>query len=1141
MNRFWTGLFLVFFSSFGLQAQEIHPLRTQKIFEKPTDTLQLETSGINPFYFEVTDSIGNPIPSNQYQVNFPKGKMWFVVQKPTQKIVVKYQKFPDFITQSIQVIDSSSIVSNEAGVDKIFTFNNRKPGAPTRPLEGLQTSGSIVRGVTIGNNQNAVVNSNLDLQISGNLSEKVGIRAALQDNNLALQNGAYSQRIDEFDQIYLEVFSKQWNLRGGDLFLENRTSRILNFNKKVQGLSASFQFGEEDNQTQVMLSGSLVRGQYARSTFIGAEGNQGPYKLIGNQGELFVLVISGSERVFVNGVLLQRGENNQYIIDYNAGEITFTSLFPISSEMRINVEYQYTERNYNRLITYNRVKHQREKWYIETNFYLESDSKNQPLQQNLSPEQVQILQNAGNDPNQMFAVSAVEDTYSENKILYRKIVVNGVEVFDFSTDATETLYQVRFTLVGANQGNYQLLSNQAIGRIYGYVAPVNGIPQGDYEPVIRLIPPTKTQMVQMQGGYQPTEKTQIKWDVGVSNYDANLFSEIGNENNHGVAGILEASHQFGKKNHRFQTTSSWQWVQQNFRPVERLFSIEFERDWNLTQAQGNQSLLQFFVEHQFKKDSSTNFLLNRYEFQKLDFSESYSGQKHRFFLQGKQNNFTYTSQSSWMKSTGSFSNANFLRSQNQLRYRLQKNWVQFGYQMEDVQEQNNATQALTVLSQRFHEVSPSVGRGDTTKVFVNVGMVWRVNDSIRNQNLQRVNQSYTYFLKSRILQKDQQQLSWFVHYRDLLFADGITPKQSSLNSRLLYQDQYFGQLLQNTTSFENTSGTIAQQEFTYVQVEPGLGVYMWIDYNGNGIQELQEFEVAPFPDQANYVRIFLPNRNFVPTQVNRFSESLNFNPQKWKDKKGVLGTISKFYNQTSLLVERRVLRDGNRFDLNPFASGDDNLLGLQFNFRNSLFFNRAKQRHTVVYTFHDLKNRSLLSVGSQENNIQSHQLQYSHLVQKTWLLQLLSKTSQQDWITENFALRNFTIQSWQVQSKIGYLWDAQANIDLFYEFQQKNNQLADFEQLQQHRIGLQANYIGAKKMVINGEFSYFQNQFKGMANTPVAFQMLEGLQPGQNLVWRLLVQKNLTDYLDLNINYQGRKSETSQAIHTGSVQLRAFF
>jgi hypothetical protein len=53
--------------------------------------------------------------------------------------------------------------------------------------------------------------------------------------------------------------------------------------------------------------------------------------------------------------------------------------------------------------------------------------------------------------------------------------------------------------------------------------------------------------------------------------------------------------------------------------------------------------------------------------------------------------------------------------------------------------------------------------------------------------------------------------------------------------------------------------------------------------------------------------------------------------------------------------------------------------------------------------------------------------------------------------------------------------------------------------------------------------------------------MLEGLQAGKNSTWRLLVQKNLTQYLDLNVNYQGRKSDNSQIIHTGNVQLRAFF
>ena len=57
----------------------------------------------------------------------------------------------------------------------------------------------------------------------------------------------------------------------------------------------------------------------------------------------------------------------------------------------------------------------------------------------------------------------------------------------------------------------------------------------------------------------------------------------------------------------------------------------------------------------------------------------------------------------------------------------------------------------------------------------------------------------------------------------------------------------------------------------------------------------------------------------------------------------------------------------------------------------------------------------------------------------------------------------------------------------------------------------------------------------------VAFQMVEGLQAGKNLTWRLLIQKNLTQFLDINVNYQGRKSVTSQAIHTGNVQLRAYF
>jgi len=69
----------------------------------------------------------------------------------------------------------------------------------------------------------------------------------------------------------------------------------------------------------------------------------------------------------------------------------------------------------------------------------------------------------------------------------------------------------------------------------------------------------------------------------------------------------------------------------------------------------------------------------------------------------------------------------------------------------------------------------------------------------------------------------------------------------------------------------------------------------------------------------------------------------------------------------------------------------------------------------------------------------------------------------------------------------------------------------------------------------------FFNDFKGSTNSPVAYQMLEGLQDGTNYTWNLFYNKKLNSFLNLNLSYFGRKSETSRAIHSGSIQLRATF
>lgn len=1126
-------LLIIFVGFSKLSAQEKTSLYQTKKVAVSADTISIEKVSINSGFFKMQLADGTPIDTSFYKIDFKKGKLIFKNGfSAKDSITVQYLKYPDFLTKTYSIYDQDRIVPNENG--NLYKVN--RSVKKFIPFDGLNTSGSITRGVTVGNNQNATVNSNLDLQITGKISDKVSLRASIQDSNIPLQDGGYSQKLDEFDQIFIELFTDKWNIRAGDLFLENRQSRFLNFNKKVQGLSTHFTFGGEENKTDIFASAALVRGQYARSSFTGQEGNQGPYKLRGNNGELFVLVISGSERVYVNGILKKRGENNDYIIDYNAGEITFTSLFPITSEMRIVIEYQYSDRSYTRFVTYAGANHEAKKWSLGGYLYSENDVKNQPLQQNLSSEQVEILKNAGDDVNLMNAPSAYLDTYSDNKILYKKVTIGGVEVFEFSNNSNDELYNVKFTLVGVNLGNYILTNTSAIGKIYQYVEPILGVPQGNYEPVTRLIAPTKIQIATVVGKFNPNEKTVVDFEIGLSNNDQNLFSSINDDNNKGIAGKLNFKQRLLSKKWQIDAFGNYQFVQENFQTIERLFNIEFNRDWNLTSFEGNQSLLISGLDFTLPEKGKLT-----YQFEKLDFSKSFSGNRHLINGFFKLKDWNILQNASVLKSDGNYASSTFIRNQTQGRYHFGKNWVGANLNLENNKEKLAATNQLSALSQRFTEYGAFVGRGDSTKVYVELGYLQRVNDSLQNNLVQKVNTSHSYYLKSRLIQTKKSDLSLFLNYRNLKFEDNSRGNEPSLNSRLLYNDQYFNQLMQISTAYETTSGTIAQQEFTYLEVEPSQGVYMWNDYNNNGIQELEEFEIAPFPDLAKYVRVFLPNQVFVKTHQNRFSQSLTLNTSKWQNEKGFKKMLSYFYNQTSYLVERKIFRNGDNFDLNPFSTAEDDLLGLNTSFRNSLFYNRGKQKHSVTYTFTENRLKSLLSVGSQESKNKSHQLQYIHLLKKSWLFNLNSKTIKTELASENYASRNFEVIGYQLSPKISYLFNKNTSLDFFYEYQNKENQLGNGETLLQNRFGTSFSYAGEKKFTMNGEISLYQNKFEGDALSPVAFQMLEGLQPGQNLTWRLLLQKNLTEFLDININYLGRKTETSQTIHTGNIQLRAYF
>ena len=1140
-------LFWIIISYFsGLHAQEINSLYKTKKVRTTLDTIFIEKESLNSSFFKLLDSNGKPIDTVFYKVNFKKGTLLLKENNffDSDSLTLQYLKFPQFLTKEYRIYDPSRVVSNEAEKGELYKIEDKNKNKNKNiPFDGLDTSGSITRGITIGNNQNSVLNSNLDLQITGKISDKLSLRASIQDSNIPLQDGGYSQKLDQFDNIFMELFSNEWNIRAGDINLENKKSQFLIFNKKVQGLATNFDFGTETNKTNVFASAALVRGQYAKSTIAGQEGNQGPYKLKGQNGELYVLVISGSERVYVNGILLKRGENNDYTIDYNAGEIIFTPLFTITSEMRIAIEYQYSDRNYNRFVTYAGATHESKSWTFGGYIYSENDQKNQPLQQNLSAEQAQILVNAGDNQKSMVAPSAYSDSYSENKVLYRKTIINAVEVYEYSNDKLEELFNVRFTLVGPNNGNYIVTNSATITRVYEYIAPINGIPQGNYEPIIPLIAPTKIQVATLLGKYKPTEKTAVDFEIGISNNDKNLFSSIDDGDNKGLAGKINAKQRLFSKKWSLDAFTNYQFIQSNFRSVERLYTIEFDRDWNIgTAGIGNQSLLVSGLELYLNpKPNTFDKGLMLYQFEKLDFSDNFSGK--RYILNGRfqLKNWTFNTQGSVLKSDASTMSSQFIRNQSHIRFHFDKNWIGSSLRLEDNQEKNKITNQFSALSQKFTEYGFYTGRGDSTKVFVELGYLRRNNDSLQNGLIQRVNTSQTFQLKSKLIQTKKSDLSIYANYRTLHFVDPSRKKEASLNSRIIYTDRFFNQLIQSTTVYETNSGSIPQQEFTYLEVPVGQGVYTWNDYNNNGIQELQEFEVSPFIDQAKFIRVFLPNRIYIRTHQNKFSQSVTLNPNQWQNEIGFKKLLSYFYNQTAFIIDRKNRNNGSNFELNPFTGSNNDVLGLNANIRNSLFYNRGKQNHSITYTYFENKTKNLLSIGSQEARNSSHQLQYAHLYQKSWLVSFFAKTIRTAIDSESFPEKNYTITGYQLAPKISYLFSKNTSLDLFYELQNKNNQIGVFEKLIQNRFGTAFSYASDKKFTMNGEVSFYQNKFHGNEYSSVGFQMLEGLQTGQNLTWKLLFQKNITQFLDINFNYQGRKSETNKAIHTGNMQLRAYF
>jgi len=1131
--------------------QERGNLKMKWIFPSE-DTLKLDTLSIIPgtvsFY---------PTPENQFFFDPLKGELFWNSDISDSILAVyrtfKYDLFADYLHKDTLLINPEFSFDKE---DYSVTYKDKDTPKEIISLNSLQKSGNISRGILVGNTRNLSVNSNLNLQLSGKISENIEILASITDNNIPIQPDGNTQQIQDFDKIFIQLFNDRFKLIAGDYqLISPRESYFTKYFKKNLGLSFETNFDVKNKgKMKVNSAVALSKGKFSRNQIQGQESLQGPYQLIGALNEPFIVVLSGTERVFIDGLILERGSDRDYVIDYNTAQITFTPNIIITKDKRITVEFQYSDKNYFRSLIQAGTEYKGEKFDAFINIYSEQDSKNQEQQQILTLEDKDVLANAGNDLNKAVVPSIVNTGYDANRVMYAMIDSLGYDsVFLVSTNPQVAVFQLRFSVVPPNIGDYNQGEFTANGRTFIWIAPdttLNGeiIHRGSFAAIRKLVAPNSHQLISAGARFHPDKTLEISAELAFSHFDPNTFSSIDNEENQSGAGKVNAKKTIDLSNIKsglaIAIFGSLEYVNKRFSPIERFRTVEFTRNWNLKEVNDSVNQLGWEAGVSFYK---TNLYRLGYAYRSFDEGNIYRGGKQimNLMYSPKFMDFTYD---------GSYLNTN-LRSEATTFYRhfskLKFNLKPFIIGIEDEFENNlkNISDSLLFTSYRFNDWKAFLESPDKSinkwKLFAGQRIDWKPNSELVKVN-EALNLGAEYhYLKSKV-----HRINLTATYRKLTTVDtsgiGLIKKpENNILGRVEYILHAAKGAINWNTFYQLGSGQDQKREFFYAEVTQGLGVYEWIDLNNDGVKDLNEFFISPNPALANYIRVFTPNNNFVKVFNVQLSQNLALNPSiAWQKQQGIKGIIARFSTQTFYSINKSTKSDQSNNAFNPFVnpSLDSALQSFQNTFRNTVFFNRSFTKISVEYTYRNNRIKSLLLNGFQTKGSISNFLNIRWNITRKYSILLSGEIGHEFNASDFLSEGNFRIPFKKITPEFRYQPNQYFRVGLAGDFTKKNNDSSELEQKATiYGLSLDSRFNLPSKGSFFANVRFSNIDYIGPNNTPSQVEMLETLRPGLNLTWSVNWQQNLNKFLQLTLNYNGRKSEEISAIHVGGIEIRAFF
>jgi hypothetical protein len=1144
-------------------AQVFNP-NQKKLFKSVSDTLFLDSlslvpGSVNFKTFPELDSLSFP------KVNYSIHALIFSGKRP-DSILIVYKRFPYNFEKKVFHRDPNALYTDLSRPNNPYNINYNTVTKQDYLFQndGLTKNGNISRGISFGNNQDVVVNSNLNLQVSGKLTPEIDMVLAATDNNIPFQADGTTAQLQEFDKVYIQLNNTTTKLVVGDYQLSRpQNSYFMNFYKRAQGAYLENNYLDSTAKKPVLfktqVSGAVSRGKFARQIFFGTENNQGPYRMRGADNEPFIIILSGTEKIYIDGKLLQRGQENDYIIDYNTGEITFTAKQIITKDKRIVAEFQYAERNYARSLFFFGEEIQTKKANIFFNVYSEQDNKNKPLQQTLSQPQKNILIGIGDTLDKAVFTGVEVATFNNSDVFYRRLdtTVNSIvytNVYVYSTLADSAKYRLKFSNVGAGKGNYNQVSSTANGRVYKWVAPVGGIPQGSFEPVIPLVTPKQNQMLTGGFNYSLTTNNTLNVEGVYTKNDVNLFSHAdkGNDEAGGVKvtsknqSILKTDSL--KNQTKFIYNIGYEFLQKQFHQVERFRSIEFDRDWN-------RPLTSILINDQNIANGEVGIVTNKgstitYGVNLFNEGTNYQGVKQNILAKHQFKGLSTSYGGSYLTTSDNlnFQTTEFYRHKTLVSKRIRRLKFSYSDEFENNLFKHSFDKTLLPRAYQFWEWEGSVSNADSSKNNVKLFYKERRDKLAYGNQLKDSTFATNIGLQSSIYSIKNNPITVLITYRKLelrnVVGSFLKPDNTVL-SRVEYNPRYFKGLITAGLFYETGYGLENKKEFYYLEVAPGQGQYAWNDYNGNGIKEINEFEIAQFSDQARFIRIFTPTNQYIKVLQNQMSVSVSLRPSSLmkQPKTDLARFVNRWVTQTVFRVDGKTADKGDLLNFNPFLDvRDTSILASNNNLRQSVFFNQSSAVFGADYTYINNQSKQLLVNGIERKTLLSNEIKARVNFLKSWAINSSAIFSQKGNVSQFFATRNYLIEAYETEQRLILQPNTYFRISGIYKYTEKKNKIeGGTQEAFINTFAGEIKYNQTEKGSLTGRMDFVLINFNDAQNSPVAYEMLNALNKGQNVTWELTYQRNLSNNIQISINYNGRKTPNTNAVHLGGAQIRAFF